>query len=137
MRYRRLSYRYEILMTPSVGWPPTSHWQADALRNVIGRPHWRPPVDVYESSDALTVVVELAGVDVEALEALLYEDALVVEGERRQPCCDDDAVYRRAEIRQGRFRLELPIDVAVDSEAVESRYDSGFLYVKLPKRQAR
>jgi len=83
------------------------------------------------------VVVELAGVEPEAVDALLYEDALVVEGERRLPCCEDDAVYRSAEIRQGRFRLELRIDVAIDADGVESRYDRGFLYIKLPKQHAR
>ncbi len=137
MRYRRVTYRYEILVTPSVGWPPASQWQADALRNVIGRAHWRPATDVYESPEALTVVVELAGVEAEELEALLYEDALVVEGERKLPCCDDDARYRSAEIRQGRFRLELPLDVAIDADGVESRYERGFLYIRLPKQQAR
>jgi len=137
MRYRRLSYRYEILVTPTVGWTSASQWQADSLRNVIGRAHWRPPTDVYESPDALTVVVELAGVEPEAVDALLYEDALVVEGERRLPCCEDDAVYRSAEIRQGRFRLELRIDVAIDADGVESHYDRGFLYIKLPKQHTR
>ena len=137
MRYRRLTYRYEILVTPGVGWPATSQWQADALSSVIGRAHWRPATDVFESPEALTVVVELPGVDAEEIEALLYEDALVVEGERRLPCCDENAVYRSAEIRQGRFRVELPLDVAIDADGVESRYDRGVLYITLPKQQAR
>ncbi len=137
MRYRRLTYRYEILLSPSVGWPPASQWQADALRSVIGRAHWRPATDVYESPEALTVVVELPGVDAEELEALLYEDALVVEGERKLPCCEDDARYRSAEIRQGRFRLELPIPPSVDRERVDARYDRGVLRIIITKAAGR
>jgi HSP20 family molecular chaperone IbpA len=38
-----------------------------------------------------------------------------------------------AEIRQGPFRLELPLPATIDQERVEARYDQGLLRMTLYK----
>jgi HSP20 family molecular chaperone IbpA len=42
-------------------------------------------------------------------------------------------VYHAAGIRQGLFRVELPLPAPVDPERVEARYDRGLLQVTLAK----
>ncbi|MDP8903807.1 MAG: Hsp20/alpha crystallin family protein, partial [Chloroflexota bacterium] len=100
---------------------------------------WRPQTDVVETSDQLLVTVELAGVAEEDIEIVLHEDALVVEGERR-PGNDigPDAVYHSVEIRQGSFRVEVPLPpVAIDDEGIDAALERGLLRVRLPKQGRR
>lgn len=137
MRYRRMSYRYAVLVGSAQPQPLGEPWPGERGRLAFAPPHWRPPADVYETSEAITVTAELAGVDPEEVDVLLFEDALVVEGERHLPKCEEGALYHSAEIRRGRFRLELSLKVGVDADRVTSSYDCGFLRITLPKANGR
>jgi HSP20 family protein len=61
---------------------------------------------------------------------------LVVEGRRQLAAEPGPARYHAAAIRQGPFRLEVPLPVAVDHDRVDARYERGVLRITLPKRQA-
>jgi HSP20 family molecular chaperone IbpA len=45
-------------------------------------------------------------------------------------------VYQSAGIRQGPFRLEVPLSASIDAERVAARSDHGLLRITLPKRAA-
>jgi HSP20 family protein len=132
MRYRRLTYRYAMVLRPGHTWPAGEIWGSERLRLLV-EPRWRPDADMYETAGAIEVVVELAGVDDDDFEVQLFEDALVVEGHRRLPACHEGAVYQLAGIHQGPFRVELPVSVPIDAERVEVRYERGLLRISLPK----
>jgi HSP20 family molecular chaperone IbpA len=133
MRYRRLSYRYTMVVGSDASWPLAELWPSDRVRLFMhGR--WRPEADAYETEETVEVVVELAGVDEDDFEVQLFEDVLVIEGTRRLPCCEQTAVYHMAGIRQGPFRLELRLPAPIDHERVDARYERGLLHVTLPKR---
>jgi HSP20 family protein len=139
MRYRRIVERYVAIVAaeevPSLG---------DLLRGrrqpvLVAPTAWRPAADVCETAAAITVTVDLAGVEAEDVEVLLFQDALVITGQRRLPSCAPGGVYHRVEIRHGPFRLEIPLpgDVADgDAEALDARYDRGLLHISLPKPTA-
>lgn len=134
MRYRRLSYRYAVVMAAASprafaeGWPRQSTGVGPAQHT------WRPPADVIETATEVIVVVELPGVDHEELDVLLFEDALIVEGERRLPPAHAAGVYHVAEIRQGKLRLELRLPAQIDPEQVDARYERGILEMHLVKQ---
>ena len=133
MRYRRLSYRYAIVVRSGQTWPFGDIWQSDRLRLLV-QTRWRPDADTYETATTVEILVELAGVEEDDFEVQLFEDVLVVEGRRQLPSCQEGAVYHAAGIRQGLFRVELPLPAPVDAERVEARYDRGLLRITLPKR---
>ncbi len=133
MRYRRLSYRYAMVVRSSQTWPLGDIWQSDRLRFLV-QPRWRPDADMYETASTVEVVVDLAGVEEDDFEVQLFEDVLIVEGRRQLPSCQEGAVYHVARIRQGPFQVELPLPAPVDSERVEARYDRGLLRITLAKR---
>ena len=133
MRYRRLSYRYAMVVRSGRTWPFGELSQSDRLRLLI-EPRWRPDADTYETATTVEIIVDLAGVDEDDFEVQLFEDALVVEGRRRPLSCQEGAVYQSAGIRQGPFRIELPLPAPVDPERVDARYDRGLLRITLPKR---
>jgi HSP20 family protein len=132
MRYRRLSYRYMVVGSGQT-WPFGELWERDRLRLLV-EPRWRPDTDTYETATTVEIIVDLAGVDEDDFEVQLFEDALVVEGRRLPPSCQEGAVYQAAGIRQGPFHVELPLPAPVDPERVEARYDRGLLRIRLPKR---
>lgn len=96
-------------------------------------PAWEPPVDVYESADAVHVVVALPGVPRERLEIRLQGDTLVVSGTRPLPPGLRHAALHRLELPHGRF--ERRIALAVPSLALgEARLENGCLELTLEKR---
>ncbi len=138
MRYRHMTYRY-------IDGSPTQlarHYHQllqDALRqsqqSLLHRSAtWRPPADILESAERMTVQVELAGMKDEEIEVTLYEDALVLSGTRSNDAERRETLYyHEAQIRYGPFRVEVLRPSPVDRDAVTARYEHGFLWVDLPK----
>ena len=134
MRYRRLSYRYAMVVGSGPAWPRLAEiWPSERVRLFL-QASWRPDADTYETAATVEIIVDLAGVDEDDFEVQLFEDALVVEGQRRLPGCEEAAVYHAASIRQGPFRLELPLPVPVDPERVQAHHDRGMLRISLAKQ---
>jgi HSP20 family protein len=131
MRYRRVSYRY-VVMAANALRPLGAVMQAERAMGLAPL-CWRPSSDVYETPQSIVVTVELPGTDDADIEIHLYDDAVVVQGQRRLPRPEGEARYQAAEIRQGPFRLELPLSAAIDTERVDAALDRGLLTITLPK----
>jgi HSP20 family protein len=101
-------------------------------RLVASRRGFRPAVDVYRTEDprAVTVVVELAGVDPAATELVLADGVLVIRGIRRRSAGEQRVVHM--EIDYGPFERQIPIAEPVDAEAAEATYSRGLLVVTFP-----
>jgi HSP20 family protein len=101
-------------------------------RLVASRRGFRPAVDVYRTEDprAVTVVVELAGVDPAATDVVLADGVLVIRGVRRRTAGEQRVVHM--EIDYGPFERHVPISEAVDAEAADATYSRGLLVVTLP-----
>ena len=133
MRYRRLSYRYTMVMHAAQTWPLGDLWPSDRLQLIVqGR--WQPAADVYETAGTVEITVALAGVDEDDVEIQLFEDVIVIEGRRELPASPEGAVYHAARIRQGPFQAAVPLPVSIDPDRVEARFDRGLLRITLAKR---
>jgi hypothetical protein len=92
---------------------------------------------VVETATEIVVTVELAGVDHEDLDVLLFEDALIVDGERRLPPAHAAGVFHVAEIQQGQFHLEIPLPATIDPDQVDARYERGLLEMRFVKQATK
>ena len=86
--------------------------RAERLRRQFfhrGRPYWEAPIDVFETADALTILIALPGVELDSITVILNAGTLVVRGERPLPSELQNARILRMEIPYGRFerRIEL------------------------------
>ncbi|HYN88775.1 MAG TPA: Hsp20/alpha crystallin family protein [Ardenticatenaceae bacterium] len=102
-----------------------------------GRPQhraWSPPTDVYETEEYLLVRLEIAGMHEDAFDVTFHNGTLLISGTREEPDAPRRAYYQM-EIRYGRFVTALGITHPIDVEAIEARYEAGFLTVTLPKRR--
>ncbi len=79
--------------------------------DVVERPHWEPPVDVFETPDAIWVTIALPGVPADHVVIHLRDDVLIVTGQRSLPAWARSGNLHRLEIPHGRFerRLRLPL----------------------------
>jgi HSP20 family protein len=87
--------------------------RADRLRRQFfhhGTPHWEAPVDVFETEQALIILIALPGVELETITVTLSAGVLTVKGERPLPRELNNARIVRMEIPHGHFerRIELP-----------------------------
>ena len=130
MRYRRVTARY--VRVPIRGAASYSDLLR-ALTPVPVAPLWRPAADVCETPTSFSVVLDVAGMDDDGFDVQLYEDALVIEGERHVDACESGGFYHAAELRQGKFHVEITLPVDVDPDGVQVAYERGILRVELPK----
>jgi HSP20 family protein len=73
-------------------------------------PAWEAPCDIFESNDALTIMIALPGVEPDRIKVTLSAGVLIVSGEHPLPTEARDAKIHRLEIPHGPFqrRIELP-----------------------------
>jgi HSP20 family protein len=137
MRYRHVTYRYTDGSQKQLEryYRQLLH---DALRQsqqplLYQSTTWRPPTDIFESEERVTVKIELAGMNEEDIEVTLYEDALIISGERQNDQqAHENLCYYEAQVRYGPFRVEVFLPSPVARDAVTARYENGFLWVDLP-----
>jgi HSP20 family protein len=97
---------------------------------------WKPPVDIYETDDALVLQVELPGVSKDAVNVDLHEHTLTLSGERtREPAVTGGRSHRE-EGRYGAFQRAFRMPTIVDEAKIQATYHDGILALRLPKHAA-
>jgi len=107
-------------------------WQVPGF---VGRRYgFRPHVDCFVSSDpaAVTVVVELAGVDPEDVEITVSEREITIAGCRRRLPRPGRVSYRQMEVEYGNFQRRFQLSENVDPDRAEASYERGLLTVVMP-----
>ncbi len=95
---------------------------------------WRPPTDVYETSDAVVIKMEIAGMTPDDFDISFANRILEIRGTRTDK--QRKLSYHCLEIQYGEFlsQVYLPGSYAVDK--IQAHYDNGFLTITLPKSVA-
>jgi HSP20 family protein len=129
MRYRQITYHYNLVTRgPAFG-------QRQGI--VVAPAAWRPAADVFETAGGLWIIAEIAGVEEEDIEVVIFNNAVVIQGERHYQGPHEDGSFHAAELRCGRFQLEVPLPGAVDAANASAVYERGMLRLRLPKAAVR
>jgi len=94
--------------------------------------NWEPPIDVFETEDAVLILVALPGVDAQKVELTIQGGRLVIAGERALPGEARTAIIHRLELPQGRFEREIPLPPG-RYENPRSAVTNGCLAIRLSK----
>jgi HSP20 family protein len=108
------------------------------VRGLAARPRrFRPAVDCFRTDDppAVTVVVDLAGIEPNDVELAVTERTVVISGVRRRPAPSCRASYRQLEIECGTFQRRVSLAEDVDPDGARATYEHGLLTVVLPLAQ--
>jgi len=95
---------------------------------------YRLPLDAYVTADEIIVLANVPGVRPEDVEITIEGDTLTIRGERPRPLENVDYVMQ--ERPYGRFLRTLNINIPVDANRAEARYDNGLLTLVIPKAEA-
>ena len=93
-----------------------------------------PTTDIYETDQALTVVMETPGVDKEKVEINVEDGVLTVEGGIESGKYQDlQPVYTEYNI--GNFRRSFDLSNSVDQDKIRADMKDGVLTLTLPKAE--
>jgi len=111
--------------------------RADRLRRQFfhhSTPHWEAPIDVFETSNELIILIALPGVHLDSISVTLNAGTLTIRGERPLPAELRNARILRMEIPYGNFerRIELP---PVPFQISGRHLADGCLMLRLEKEQ--
>ncbi|HPQ45539.1 MAG TPA: Hsp20/alpha crystallin family protein [Syntrophales bacterium] len=94
---------------------------------------WKPPVNIYETAEAIHVVAELAGVNDQDINLEISRRTLKISGKRTERSRGENSRYRLAEITYGYFERILSLAIPIDTDNVTATYNDGMLEIHIPK----
>ena len=94
----------------------------------------RLPLDAYVTAEEIVILANVPGVKPEDVEITIEGDTLTIRGERQRPLENVDYVMQ--ERPYGKFQRTLNINIPVDANRAEARYDNGLLTLVIPKAEA-
>ena len=93
---------------------------------------WSPLIEVSERENEMVVCAELPGLRPEDVKVEVTEDALVIEGERKQERQDNQEGRWHSERHYGRFHRTIPLPEGAKADDVRADFKNGELQVTVP-----
>lgn len=97
------------------------------------QPTLRPPVDIFETADGLTLIADMPGVSKERLKVSVDRDSLVLEGDV-QIDMPQQLEPAHADVRATHFRRSFALSHELDPERINAGLRDGVLTLRIPKR---
>ena len=101
-------------------------------RGQAGRSEWMPAVDIRETDEDLTFVIEIAGSESSDVEVTTENGVLTVHGERTDEW-KDEGRYHLLERGSGSFVRRFQLPDGIDTDLIEAEVENGLLQVRIPK----
>ncbi len=94
---------------------------------------WKPPVDIKETDDAMTIFAEIPGLTKENVSITLENNVLTISGERKFEKDVEKENFHRIERVYGSFHRSFSLPANVATEKADASFRDGVLTVTLPK----
>ncbi len=94
-----------------------------------------PNIDIEQRDDSIVVRADLPGVQLEDFQVNVDDDALVLQGERRDQREENRGGMRRVERTYGSFRRVIPLPPGANTDAAQARFENGVLEIVIPVQQ--
>jgi HSP20 family protein len=107
-----------------LGWA----YGADALAGECS-----PPLDVYETDDALEISMDVPGIDPGAVQVVAKGQAILIAGQKAPRRGRGDSSFHLVERGFGRFARTVRLGVACDVSKARAYIRNGELRITLPK----
>jgi len=96
---------------------------------------WAPPVDIYETEDAIVLKAELPGVEPKDVEVRVEDNTLFLKGERKFEKEVKEQNYHRVERSYGSFARSFSLPNSISTDKVKAEFKDGMLTLTMPKRE--
>ena len=92
-----------------------------------------PPLDVFETDDALEIAVDLPGIDPAAIRIIGKGDSLLIAGEKAARRARIESSFHLVERGYGRFARVVRLGRACDTSQARATLVNGELRISVPK----
>jgi HSP20 family protein len=100
-----------------------------------GMMSWSPAVEVTEHDGNLVVCAELPGLGKDDVHVEATEDALIIEGEKKQEHKTNEGGVHRSERSYGHFYRAIPLPQGTNPDQAKAKFNNGVLEVTIPVPQ--
>jgi HSP20 family protein len=114
---------------------PSELWQGGGLGRESPMATWVPRIEMVEKDGKLRISADLPGVKKEDLNVSIADDAVTVEGERRQERTIDERGYYQSERSYGSFYRSIPLPEGTDTDGATAEFKDGVLQIEIPAPQ--
>ncbi|AFY56244.1 molecular chaperone (small heat shock protein) [Rivularia sp. PCC 7116] len=94
-----------------------------------------PAAELSETDDAVTLKLEVPGMNAKDLDIQVTEKAVSIRGERKEEKTTEENGTKRSEFRYGKFERVIPLPTRIQNTDVKADYKDGILNLHLPKAQ--
>jgi len=109
-------------------------FESTFLRGQAAGNEWTPAVEIRETEQEFSFVVELPGMTLDHLQVSAVNGILTIRGERLDEWKDgENHRYHLAERNYGSFLRRFELPQGVDVEKIEADIQNGILLVSIPK----
>lgn len=99
------------------------------------QPVMRPPVDIFEHDDGITLILDMPGVSKDRLDVRVERDRLLVEGEL-QIDVPKEMESHYADIRATHYERTFSLSgEQLDTDTVKAELKDGVLRIDIPRRE--
>lgn len=100
---------------------------------------WSPQVEIFERDNELVLRADLPGLSKEDVNVEIADDAITIEGERKNEHEEKREGYYRSERSYGKFYRRVPMPEGVKAEDASASFSNGVLEITMPalKREPR
>jgi HSP20 family protein len=95
-------------------------------------PTFVPPADIFETKQAVIMLLDVPGADPDSLEVTLENRELTISAQTLSSA-PEGCTLMHAEYRQGNYERAFTISENVDSDRIEAVFKNGVLRLTLPK----
>mgnify|MGYP003573636799 FL=1 len=92
----------------------------------------RPPVDIFEDAEGITLLADMPGVDKERLHVHVDANTLLIEGDARIDL-PEGAEALHADMRASRYSRSFTLSSELEADKIEARLKDGVLALRIPK----
>lgn len=100
----------------------------------LGRKGWTPATDIVETEEAVVILMDLAGLNKDAIKIVREGELLQISGVRARRQVPGMKRYHRMEIDYGHFQKLFRVPADLDLEHIKAEHKDGLLEVVLPKK---
>ena len=91
-----------------------------------------PPADIYETKDAVVMLLEMPGADPQSLNVTLDKRTLTITASSK-PFAPQGYTLVHAEYEDGNYERVFTLSELVDGERIDAEFKDGVLRLTLPK----
>ena len=125
-------------LSERIGWLSSLLQEAVAAQTPAVAGTWAPPVDVCETTKAISVRIELPGVSAAQVRVGLNGNKLRIYGEKKKKSLRQRIVsHHCSERNYGHFDRVIPLRWSIDISGATAELSNGMLLVQLPKLKDR